>query len=75
LGLQATKRDKFPNFPQKYGWPLTSIANDQPTAAWLTDLKQRDMLKNTLVVWGGEFGRTPYAQGNDGRDHNKVSTR
>lgn len=41
---------------------------DQACAALLTDLKQRDMLKDTLVVWGGEFGRTPMAQGN-GRDH------
>jgi uncharacterized protein (DUF1501 family) len=41
---------------------------DQPSAALLKDLKQRDMLKNTLVIWGGEFGRTPMAQGN-GRDH------
>ena len=36
----------------------------------LKDLKQRDMLKDTLVVWGGEFGRTPAAQGADGRNHN-----
>jgi uncharacterized protein (DUF1501 family) len=41
---------------------------DQAAAALLTDLKQRDMLKDTIVVWGGEFGRTPMAQG-DGRDH------
>ena len=43
---------------------------DKPIAALLADLKQRDMLKDTLVVWGGEFGRTPGAQNNDGRDHN-----
>jgi uncharacterized protein (DUF1501 family) len=36
----------------------------------LADLKQRDMLKDTLIVWGGEFGRTPSAQNQDGRDHN-----
>src|SRR5262249_15580920 len=41
---------------------------DQPAAALLRDLKQRDMLKDTLVVFGSEFGRTPMAQGN-GRDH------
>jgi len=41
---------------------------DQACAALLTDLKQRGMLEDTLVVWGGEFGRTPMAQG-DGRDH------
>ena len=43
---------------------------DRPIAALLADLKQRKMLDDTLVVWGGEFGRTPYAQGPDGRDHN-----
>ncbi len=43
---------------------------DQPIAALLTDLKQRGLLKDTLVVWAGEFGRTPHAQGGDGRDHN-----
>jgi len=41
---------------------------DQPTAALITDLKQRGMLEDTLIVWGGEFGRTPMAQGS-GRDH------
>ncbi len=43
---------------------------DQPIAGLLTDLKQRGLLKDTLVIWGGEFGRTPHAQGGDGRDHN-----
>jgi hypothetical protein len=42
---------------------------DRPTAALITDLKQRGMLDETLVVWGGEFGRTPMSQGGDGRDH------
>ncbi len=42
---------------------------DRPTAALITDLKQRGMLDDTLVVWGGEFGRTPMSQGGDGRDH------
>jgi len=47
---------------------------DQPTAALLTDLKQRGLLKDTLIVWGGEFGRTAYSQGklsstDYGRDH------
>ena len=44
-------------------------AIDKPIAGLLQDLKQRDMLKDTLVIWGGEFGRTPSGQG-DGRDHN-----
>lgn len=43
---------------------------DQPIAALLRDLKERGLLKDTLVVWGGEFGRTPSAQNDDGRDHN-----
>ena len=45
-------------------------AVDQPTAALLKDLKQRGLLDDTLVIWGGEFGRTPMAQGTNGRDHN-----
>lgn len=43
---------------------------DQPAAALIADLKARDLLKDTLVIWGGEFGRTPTSQGEDGRDHN-----
>jgi hypothetical protein len=42
---------------------------DKPTAALITDLKQRGMLDDTLVIWGGEFGRTPMSQGRGGRDH------
>ena len=42
---------------------------DQPIAGLLADLKQRGMLDSTLVVWTGEFGRTPVMQGNQGRDH------
>ena len=47
-----------------------SRAIDQPIAGLLRDLKSRGMLKDTLVVWSGEFGRTPFAQGSNGRDHN-----
>ena len=43
---------------------------DQPIAALIRDLKDRGLLDSTLVVWSGEFGRTPFAQGTDGRDHN-----
>jgi len=43
---------------------------DKPIAGLLQDLKSRGMLDDTLVLWGGEFGRTPVAQGDDGRDHN-----
>jgi hypothetical protein len=43
---------------------------DRPIAGLLFDLKARGLLQDTLVLWGGEFGRTPTAQGSDGRDHN-----
>jgi hypothetical protein len=45
-------------------------ASDKPIAGLLADLKSRGMLKDTLVVWGGEFGRTPFNEKGDGRDHN-----
>jgi Protein of unknown function (DUF1501) len=44
--------------------------SDQPTAALLADLKARGLLDETLVIWGGEFGRTPASEGSKGRDHN-----
>ena len=43
---------------------------DKPIAGLLTDLRQRGLLKDTLVIWGGEFGRSPDAPNGDGRDHN-----
>ncbi|HLW68411.1 MAG TPA: DUF1501 domain-containing protein [Gemmataceae bacterium] len=47
-----------------------ALATDQPSAALVTDLKTRGLLDDTLIIWGGEFGRTPMVQGgNDGRDH------
>lgn len=52
------------------GHSENALSVDQGIGALLTDLKQRDMLKDTLVVWSGEFGRTPFAQGANGRDHN-----
>ena len=45
-------------------------ATDKPVAGLLKDLKQRGLLEDTLVWWGSEFGRTPFSQGKDGRDHN-----
>ena len=51
------------------GHAANALAVDQPIGALLTDLKQRGMLDETLVIWSGEFGRTPFAQGTDGRDH------
>jgi membrane-anchored protein YejM (alkaline phosphatase superfamily) len=52
------------------GHAANARAVDQPIAALIRDLRQRGMLDSTLVVWSGEFGRTPFAQGGDGRDHN-----
>jgi hypothetical protein len=46
------------------------LATDRPAAALLADLKSRGMLEDTLVIWGGEFGRTSDSQGGTGRDHN-----
>ena len=43
---------------------------DQPIAALLVDLKQRGLLDETIVIFAGEFGRTPFSQGSNGRDHN-----
>lgn len=54
----------------KDGHEKNSLATDRPVAALLADLKTRGMLDDTLIVWGGEFGRTPIAQGTNGRDHN-----
>lgn len=48
--------------------PKSALLTDQPAAALVKDLKQRGMLEDTLVIWGGEFGRTPMGQGT-GRDH------
>ena len=47
-----------------------SLAVDTGIAGLIKDLKSRGLLDSTLLVWGGEFGRTPFAQGKDGRDHN-----
>ena len=56
--------------------PKACARTDKPIAGLLQDLKERGLLDSTLVVWGGEFGRLPIAQGRDniktaGRDHNK----
>ena len=64
--------DHHSNLPREH--PRQARETDQPSAALVTDLKQRGMLDDTLIVWGGEFGRTVYSQGNlvvgnFGRDH------
>jgi hypothetical protein len=53
----------------KNGVELKAQEIDRACAALIRDLKQRDMLEDTLIVWAGEFGRTPMSQGGDGRDH------
>jgi hypothetical protein len=55
----------------KRGHEDNARAVDQPISALLRDLKARGLWEQTLVLWTGEFGRTPFAQGNDGRDHNQ----
>jgi Protein of unknown function (DUF1501) len=59
--------DHHSGIPQNL--PLKAQEVDRPTAALIKDLKQRGMLDETLVIWGGEFGRTPMSQGSNGRDH------
>ena len=49
--------------------PANCLATDKPIAGLLTDLKTRGLLDDTLVIWGGEFGRTPTGEGADGREH------
>ena len=53
----------------KEGVSYKAGETDRPTAALIKDLKQRGLLDDTVVIWGGEFGRTPMSQGGDGRDH------
>lgn len=64
----ADRWDQHSNL--KEGHENNARAVDRPIAGLLADLKARGLLDRTLVVWGGEFGRTPMAQGSDGRDHN-----
>ena len=53
----------------KGGHEKNALATDLPIAGLLRDLKQRGLLEDTLVIWGGEFGRTPACEGTNGRDH------
>ncbi len=52
------------------GHRAMALQVDQPIAALIEDLRQRSLLDRTLIVWAGEFGRTPFSQGSNGRDHN-----
>jgi hypothetical protein len=67
--IQLYHRDWDHHGQVKDNMKLKAEETDGPTAALIRDLKQRGMLDDTLVVWGGEFGRTPMSQGGDGRDH------
>jgi uncharacterized protein (DUF1501 family) len=67
--IQLYHRDWDHHGGVKQNVELKAQEVDQPTAALIKDLEQRGMLDDTLVVWGGEFGRTPMSQGGDGRDH------
>ncbi len=74
--VQVTHSDSMVQWDQhgnlKKGHAKNALEVDLPIAGLLTDLKGRGLLKDTLVLWGGEFGRTPTVEGggNDGRDHN-----
>ena len=72
--VQVTHSDSKVQWDQhgnlKTGHEEKASEVDKPIAGLLTDLKQRGLLQDTLVMWGGEFGRTPVAQGTNGRDHN-----
>jgi len=72
--VQVTHSDPYVQWDQhsdlKKGHEKNALEVDRPIAGLLTDLKARGLLDDTLVVWGGEFGRTPTAQGDNGRDHN-----
>ncbi len=72
--VQVTHSDSNVQWDQhgdlRKGHTKNALEVDRPIAALLTDLKARGLLDETLVIWGGEFGRTPTAQGKNGRDHN-----
>jgi hypothetical protein len=72
--VQVTHSDSVVQWDQHSGLYQGHTKNaaevDKPIAGFLGDLKARGLLDDTLVLWGGEFGRTPTAQGNNGRDHN-----
>lgn len=71
LTCPSTGGDRWDQHGQlKTGHENNARAVDQPIAGLLRDLKSRGLLEQTLVLWAGEFGRTPFAQGADGRDHN-----
>ena len=66
--VKADRWDQHGNL--KDGHQRNALATDQPVAGLILDLKRRGLLDDTIVLWGGEFGRTPNQQGSNGRDHN-----
>ncbi len=69
--LQCTHSYKWDQHSELYNLHTQNAREvDKPIAGLLKDLKSRGLLKDTLVIWAGEFGRTPVSQGGDGRDHN-----
>ena len=70
---QTSKRSSCQLWDQHGGLkselPNNCAATDKPIAGLIEDLKGRGLLKDTLIIWGGEFGRTPTAEGTDGREH------
>lgn len=66
--VAADRWDQHNNLVE--GHELNAFTVDQPIAGLIKDLKSRGLLDSTLIVFSGEFGRTPFAQGQDGRDHN-----
>ena len=72
--VQVTHSDSYVQWDQHgnlyQGHTKNAAEVDKPIAGFLSDLKARGLLEDTLVLWGGEFGRTPTAQGTNGRDHN-----
>jgi hypothetical protein len=67
--IQLYHRDWDHHGSIKYNVEVKAGEVDRPTAALIKDLKDRGMFDDTLIIWGGEFGRTPMSQGGDGRDH------
>ena len=67
-GGAANPGDQHGALQQGHG--AMALQVDQPIAALIQDLRARGLLDETLIVWAGEFGRTPFSQGSDGRDHN-----
>jgi hypothetical protein len=65
----VTGRDRVVRPPVALNCLEGALATDKPIAGLLEDLQARGLLEDTLVIWGGEFGRTPAAEGTNGRDH------